>query len=67
MKQETEMTAELKKRFEKLKQMTDRQIQLSKDSVPDFSNLKHSYQTNINEIVKELEVDPAMKKLSETL
>ncbi|KAM7341379.1 retinoid- and fatty-acid binding glycoprotein apolipophorin [Cochliomyia hominivorax] len=67
MKQESEMITELKKRFEKLKELADRQVQLSKDSVPDFSNLRHSYQSNINEIVKELEVDPAMKQISETL
>ncbi|XP_023305746.2 apolipophorins [Lucilia cuprina] len=67
MKQETEVTTELKQRFEKLKEMVDRQLQLSKDSAPDFRQLKNSYQNNLNEIVKELEVDPAMKQISETL
>ena len=68
MKQESEQTRELiKQRFEKLKQISEKQLQLSKESVPDFSNLKNSYQNNINEIVKELENDPAMKQISETL
>ncbi|XP_065370740.1 apolipophorins [Calliphora vicina] len=67
MKHESEVSTELKKRFEKLKEIVDRQVQLSKDSAPDFSQLKNSYQNNLNEIVKEFEVDPAMKQISETL
>lgn len=68
MKEESEKTRELiKQRFEKLKQISDRQLQLSKESIPDFSDLKTSYQNNLNEIVKELENDPAMKQISETL
>lgn len=68
MKQESEQTRELiKQRFEKLKQLSDKQLQMAKESVPDFSNLKNSYQNNLNEIVKELENDPAMKQISETL
>lgn len=64
---ESKLTEAMKKQTEKLKSISERQLQLLKDSVPDFSQFTSSYNTNLNEIVKELEVDPAMKEISDTL
>lgn len=67
MKQESEVSAELKTHLEKIKQTLERQVQLSKDSIPDLSQLKNSYEVNFNEIVKELEMDPSMKQISQNM
>lgn len=67
IKEESKVTEIMKKRAEKLKKISEHQLQLFKESVPDFSQFSSSYSNNLNEIVKELEVDPAMKQISETL
>jgi len=58
--------AEIKNRFDKLRQMFDQKMQLVKDSAPDVSQMTAAYQTNLQNIMKELENDPALKQIADT-
>lgn len=52
---------QLQKRFQKTREALERQANLAKDSVPDFSALGASIKDNANEILQTLENDPAIK------
>ncbi|EDW83617.1 uncharacterized protein Dwil_GK13707 [Drosophila willistoni] len=68
VKAETEaITEKVKQRFEKLRQVADHQLKLAKESTPDFTKLKASYDENVKSIIHELESDPTLASIIESI
>ncbi|KAH8342748.1 hypothetical protein KR084_005641, partial [Drosophila pseudotakahashii] len=50
----------IKERFEKLRQATDKNVKLAKEATPDFSKLKGKLVENAKGLIQELEADPSI-------
>lgn len=65
-KESTEAYEKIKQRVQKLRQVMERHAQLSKDSVPDFTQFWANYEASLKDLVSELEQDPALKKIADS-
>ncbi|XP_016944042.2 apolipophorins [Drosophila suzukii] len=53
----------IKARFEKLQQATDKNMKLAKEALPDFSKLKGKLVENAKRLIQELEADPSIEPI----
>lgn len=53
----------IKARFEKLQQATDKNMKLAKEALPDFSKLKGKLVENAKKLIQELEADPSIEPI----